>query len=246
MNYLKNVLYLHTTFITKTAYKMENLRPRWEIGTAVKYGDEAYALANKYKVNLGLRLKTDELPQFKIQVDELSTRRSGQTENLVTQKSKTKGQDEIIKEIREDVVSVRNLVKTNKPSQEIAKAYGIGEKINNAVTNTIAAANLVIKAFADYPEWSKEEANILEEDITEIKDELVELNSAAGIQDSSMTTRKYGTMDKNILQRIVEDETARLSAMGAHVFRKTNPAVALLFENLIPSSQEPPKTEQQN
>ncbi len=50
-----------------------------------------------------------------------------------------------------------------------------------------------------------------------------------------MFTRKSKTMDKNILQRAVEDEVSKISALGQHVFLNKDAAVAKLFEDLIPS-----------
>jgi hypothetical protein len=221
-------------------------KPKWDIADAIVKGEEAHSLAIKYQANLLTRLKTDELSQLKLQVEELGKRRPAQKENLNTQKAKTAGQDDIAGELHDSVISIRTLVKANKASDEILQAYGVGEKINQGVSNVIAAANSVIKAYASFGDWSKTEAGVLEEDITALTATITELQAAAGGQDNSVVNRKYATTDKNVLQRGVEDEVTRLSAMGAHVMRKTNPAVAKLFEDLIPANpkEEKPDTDQ--
>lgn len=222
---------------------MENeTKPKWDLADAIKCGDEAHALTTKHQPAIEKRLKPDELVQFKLQIDELAKRRPAQQENLVTQKSKTKGQDEIMSELHDNVISIRDLVRKNNPNKEIEQAFGVGERMTKSVSSVIAGANIVIKAYNSFKEWSSTEAGILEEDITEISGGIKELEVAAGIQDSSMDNRRYSTLDKNVLQRMVENEVTRLSAIGVHVFRKKNPAVAALFENLIPSAPKPKET----
>lgn len=215
---------------------MENdTKPKWDLGATIRSGDEAHALATKYISEIEKRLKPDELTQFEIHVDALAKRRPAQQENLITQKSKTQGQEEIKELLHKDVISVRRVVKANNASNEIQKAYGVGENMNNMVSSVIAAGNIVVKAYDMYKDWSTNEAGILEEDIAEIANGIKELEAAAGIQNSSVIGRKDGTMDKNVLQRMVEDEITRISAIGSHAFRKKNPAVATMFENLIPN-----------
>ncbi|HEX3009394.1 MAG TPA: hypothetical protein VHO90_17445 [Bacteroidales bacterium] len=222
------------------------IKPKWDIADAIIKGEEAYSLATKYQTNLLTRLKTDELSQLKLQVEELGKRRPAQKENLNTQKSKTAGQDDIAEELHDSVISIRVLARSNKASDEILQAYGVGEKINKGVSNVIAAANAVIKAYNSFKDWSNTEAGILEEDITALTATIAALQTAAGGQNTSVSSRKYATTDKNVLQRGVEDEVTRLSAMGAHVMRKTNPAVAKLFEDLIPANpkEEKPDADQ--
>lgn len=223
----------------------KKIRPKWELATTIKKADETCALAEKYRIDLEPRLKPDELENLKKDVDLLADRRPAQQENLVNQKAKTKGQDEIASELHDNVVSIRNLVKSSGASDEILKAYGVGEKIHAKVLSVTVGANLVIKAYNQFKEWSNNEAGILEADIKEISDTLALLDTAANMQDAAMIFRKDGTLDKNGLQRKVENEVTHLSAIGAHVFRKKNPALAAQFESLIPSVSET-KTEKTN
>lgn len=214
-------------------------KPKWDIDSAIKAGDEAYSLLEKYFTFLEKRLKPEELTDFKTKLDELRKRPPVQTTNLVVQKSKTEGQDDIMKSLRTEIVSIRNVIKSGNASDEISKAFGVGEKLNNSITSCIAGANLVITAFDTYKEWCIKEAGLLEEDMDVVSSLITELETAAGIQDSAMSNRKGGTLDKNLLQRQVEDEITRISALGAHALKKTNSAVAALFENLVPGNPKP-------
>jgi len=88
-------------------------------------------------------------------------------------------------------------------------------------------------------------AGILEADITEVKTQIKALGDVEKVLDDSMYVRKAKTMDKNTLQRAVEDEVSRLSSLGGHHFIN-NPTVRKQFEDLIPASHNtkpatPPK-----
>jgi hypothetical protein len=53
-------------------------------------------------------------------------------------------------------------------------------------------------------------------------------------------------MDKNTLQRAIEDEVTKISGLGFHEYEITNPDVAALFAGLIPGSSKPPKNDTNN
>jgi hypothetical protein len=212
-------------------------KPKWDLAVAIEVAKKAHSLTTTYSTNILPRLQTDELPQFKANTSELELRRSGQQETLTTQKSKTEGQDEIIKRLNKTVISVHNIV-SGQASGEIQKAYGVGERISLTVSGVTAAANSVIKAYNDNKEWSNK-AGIIEADITMLTDLIKLLGTAEDEQDDSMFARISKTMSKTVLHRAVEDEVTRLSAVGAHAFLESNPAVSALFLGLIPSA---PKT----
>lgn len=214
-------------------------KPKWDIDSAIKAGDETYSLLDKYFKFLEKRLKPNELTEFKKNLDDLHKCPPAQSTNLVVQKSKTEGQDDYTKDLHNEIVSIRNVIKSNNASDEITKAYGVGEKLSNNVTSCIAGADLVTKAYNDYKEWSNTEAGLLDEDMDQLSTLEKEMKTAAGVQDSAMSNRKEGTLDKNVLQRLVEDEITRIAALGAHALKRTNPAAATLFEKLIPASPKP-------
>jgi len=107
----------------------------------------------------------------------------------------------------------------------------------HTVHGVIASGNIVIDANLKYGTWSKD-AGIIEADITEIKTLIKALSDVGKVQDDSMYVRKAKTMDKNTLQREVEDEVSKLSALGIRHFSK-NPTVRIQFEDLIPASHKP-------
>jgi hypothetical protein len=97
---------------------------------------------------------------------------------------------------------------------------------------------MVITAYNSFTAWSNL-AGIIEADIVEIQALTAQLSTVDVAQESSKFTRKSKTMDKNQLQRAVEDEVTKLSALGVHVFHAKDPAISALFAGLIPSSAKP-------
>jgi len=212
---------------------MENGKePKWHRDEAINYGKKSLQLLNTHGTELQPRLKTDEQEQHKANVDELDTSVSGQKQTLTAQKSNTQSQDAIIETLNSTIVSIRNIVKNGNATKEILVAYGVGDRIVHTVHGVTIAGNIIVDANKKYASWSKD-AGILASDINEITTLIKSLDEAGKVQDDSMYVRKAKTMDKNTLQRTVEDEVSRLSSLGAHHFIK-NPTVRKQFEDLIP------------
>ncbi len=209
-------------------------KPKWEIGVAILKGKQAESLVKKYQDELAVRMQTDEFSEFQTELAELAARQAGQQEQLVTQKSKTEGQNEQIAGLHTTVISIRKLVKSASPTPEISEAFGIGFEMARTVSSVIAASNMVVTAYNANKDWCNK-AGIIDADIDEITELQTALGAADDVQEGSKFTRKAATMDKNTLQRVVEDEITRLSAIGIRVFEKSDPAIAQLFEDLIPN-----------
>jgi len=220
---------------------MENeKKPKWDIASAVEKGNQSVSLVETYAAEIVPRLQPDEMAQHRANIQELNNRRAGQKENLVNQKSKTLGQDEAIAALYSMIMSLRSVVKSNNTvTAEILKAFGVGEKASQTVSGVTAAANIVISAYKANTAWCNL-AGIIEADITEIQELSARVDQAESAQGVSMYTKKSKTMDKNTLQRAIEDEVTKLSALGIHALMKKNPAAAALFEGLIPSSSVKP------
>jgi hypothetical protein len=211
-----------------------NKAPRWEIGQTTYAANQAVALGNKYKADIESRLKPGELDELGSFVPELEGRRSGQSETLTSQKARTQDQDIIVDTLHLDVMDIRNTVKGVSDNAGILKAFGIGEKVNKNVSSVTAAGNMILNGYADHKDWANNEAGILDEDMEIISADVLALSSADEVQEVSKFQRKASTMDKNTLQRSVEDLVIKISVTGIRVFRKKDPAVVALFEGLIP------------
>lgn len=215
-------------------------KPKWDIASTIEKGNQSVSLVETYAADIVPRLQPDEMAQHRANIQELSNRRAGQTENLVDQKSKTLGQDEAIASLYGSIMSLRGLVKSNNTvTAEILKAFGVGEKTSQTVNGVTAAANIVISAYKANTAWSNQ-AGIIEADITEIQELSSRVDQAESAQGASMFIKKSKTMDKNTLQRAIEDEVTKLSALGVHVLKTKNPAAAALFAGLIPGSSAKP------
>jgi hypothetical protein len=210
--------------------------PKWEIGQSVYAGNQGYALAKKYQSDIEGRLKPGEIEELGTGVTELERKRAGQSEVLTSQKSKTQDQNITVDTLHQDVMDIRNTVKAVSDNAGILKAFGIGENIHKNVSSVTAGGNMILNGYADHKDWANNETGILDEDMEIISAEILALSSADGVQENSIFQRKASTMDKNTLQRRVEDLVIKISVTGVRVFRKKDPAVVALFEGLIPKS----------
>src|SRR5665647_234590 len=134
----------------------ENKGPKWNITEAISSGKTSLRLLDLYGTELKTRLKTDEQPQHKANVEELETRVSGQKQTLTAQKSTTQSQETIIQELNNTIISIRNVVRNNNASKEITVAYGVGDRISLTVNGVTAAGNIIVDAYLKYGAWSME------------------------------------------------------------------------------------------
>lgn len=218
-------------------------RPKWPKSDAVTYGGETVALTEKNFSELSSRLMPNEFEELKSNLELLKNERlPGQQEKLSDQKSKTKSQDEVRSMLHISVIDVRNIVKAANAPANIQKSFGVGETLIKTVASTISAAKVVIQGYNNNKDWANR-AGIIDEDITEMSTLINDLSSIDGLQENAKIARQGATLDKDVLQRSIEDSVSKISALGAKVFRTKNPAVARLFENLIPPSHRPAKKE---
>lgn len=207
--------------------------PKWDIATAIDKGRKVYELALKYDAELKRRLKPGEVELLGDELAELELRRSGQAEKLIDQKAKTKSQDEAALVLKDLIIDLRQMVKNAGAGADVKKAFGIGEPILfKKVDSVRSAANVFISAFDTYKQWAVDEAAILDDDIVEIKTLLAGLSNADSLQEKAKVNRKMKTMDKNVLQRKIEDQVGRICAFGIREFRRSKPEVARLFEQI--------------
>lgn len=218
--------------------------PKWETSQAIRSGNDASELIATDRAELERRLKPDEITEFQSNLEELKKRQPGQQEVLTHQKAKTRGQNEAIKTLNKTISSVKNMVKAAGAPENILKAFGVGEKISDSVPGMVAAGNIIVKAYGEHAEWVQQNAGVLEEDIAEITALTAGLTSADSTQENAKFTRKATTLDKDVLQRAVEDFVTKLSAIGTHIFLTKDPARATLYQNLIPGTHQAPAGEE--
>ena len=124
--------------------------PKWEIGQTIYAGNQAFALANKYKSDIEGRLKPGEIEELGNKVSELARKKAGQSENLTSQKSRTQDQNTTVDTLHLDVIDIRNTVKGVSTNAGILKAFGVGEKIYKNVSTITAAGNIILKGYAEH------------------------------------------------------------------------------------------------
>lgn len=208
---------------------------KWDGGVVVIKGKQSVSLFKAHQTELKPRMADEEFSQHEANVSEFEKRLSGQSTNLATQKSSTSAQDQVVKTIGMRVVSIRRTIKASNPTDEIKKAYGIGNKLLATVGGASAVVAVTSAAYNKFKVWSNS-AGILEKDITELNALETSLFSADDNQEDNKYQRKAATMSKNTLQRNIEDKVTKISSLGIQEFELTDPALAKLFAGLIPST----------
>jgi hypothetical protein len=191
----------------------------------LKSATDALELVVKYRSSIESRLKPGEIEMFEDAVHEFS----GKKEPY--KRVRTRTREETADELYGCLRTILNLVKNNNPSGEIMKAYSIQDVTPDHIQEIIEAGRKIIRAFSTYKDWSMNEAGILMEDMDEINDMILELSGKA---EPSGNIR---LRDEELSAGVIK-EIRRISALGVHVYKKKDPAVAAIFEKLIPSGSE--------
>jgi hypothetical protein len=217
---------------------MNNAAPKWLIADVITYGRQAKELSKQYRDEIVRRMKLAELEELETGIDGLDSSKAGQSEKLVVQKTGTKNKDLLLSGFHISIIDIRGLVKAApKVTAEKLSAFGVGMKTKgNTVSENIAAANMIIDSFEKFKEWAISEAGILEEDIELLKTSRDQLKGADESQDIKVLERKVTTVDKNVLQRRIEELITKVSAVGVVAFRTKQPSLVPLFEALIPGN----------
>jgi uncharacterized coiled-coil protein SlyX len=217
---------------------MGKIKPKWTIEVVSMKGHQASGLLKQYQADLQARIKTEEMMELENGLRVLESSRAGQKENLQGLKSATKSKEDVTKELHTEVIDIREMVKVaTGVKQEMLKAFGIGTPTHyKNQPKTIAAANLIIAGYNKYGEWARNDARILEEDVTKVESLRDQLIDSDKIQENVKLVRKLGTVDKNTLQLRLEQLITQISAIGVKVFRSSKPELVPLFQALIPGS----------
>ncbi|MBN1184533.1 MAG: hypothetical protein JXB49_19730 [Bacteroidales bacterium] len=216
---------------------MTQKRPKWDLASTINAGTNTYELGTKYHEEINARLQPGELEELVKQVKVLDALRSGQQEVLASQKGKTGTQDETARLLHTVVMELRQMVQTATDDAGIRKTFGVGENTHaDSISSVKASANMILDGYDKFTEWANNEAGIIDADMDEVAGLLMELTAADEEQEVSKLTRKLTTMDKDVLQRLVEDKITKISSIVVRVFGRKDPAVAKLFKDLIPNS----------
>jgi hypothetical protein len=210
--------------------------PKWTIEQAIDRMRQAKGLI-KGDDDILKRLTPPEAELMESGSAQLESHQSGQGEKLVSQKAKTQDQNESSTDLKTRVIDIRKSVQAATDDPGMRKRFGVGEKINSKTVGSVReAANIIINGYNADQEWAQSAAGILDEDIQEIQDLTESLKQVDKTQETAKLTRKVATVEKNVLQRQIEDLVTKISVIGARVCRIKDPAKVALFEGLIPSS----------
>jgi hypothetical protein len=220
-------------------YMANSKKTKWDLSEAIAAGEKALVLSVKYSDLLGGRITQAGTDTLRTDVENLKKFPVDGTQKLVEQKAKTAGKDSSLSDLNLLVGSIRTLVKKSPTATpEMKKAFGVGARLSNSSSHQLAAGKLVVEAYNNFTGWSTT-VGILEADITAIKAYIAEFEDKANKQTEAVKAKMDATFSKNSLQRQVEDEVSRISALGVIAFGKKDPAAAQLFEDLIPSHSSP-------
>jgi hypothetical protein len=211
-------------------------KPKWKLQKAVSKGRSAINLVKTYQEKIIDRLAPGEFDKLQTGVDVLATKGSGQTETLNAQKTETKSVDSKLIQAYDGVSAIRKLVTKTTNDKEIRTAFGIGTKVaHNSISEIKASINIIAEGYKRFTGWANS-SGIIESDITDLKALIPQLTTAITTRDETKTGRSTTTVDKDVIQRTVEDIVTKISGIGVLAFHKSNPELVPLFEALIPGS----------
>lgn len=209
---------------------------KWDLDEAIAAGEKAYALGNTYFSQLNGRLTKEKLANINTNVTALNLFKEKNPQYLIEQKAKTAGKLNNVNLLKTKVKNLRKIVKDEKTSTpEQIKAFGVGETLTNTESRIIASANLIISAYTSNKEWCNQ-IGIIESDIIELTTLINNVKEKETQQDEAKKTKTSGTFDKNNIHRALEDDVTSVSNIGVNTFSTTDPAIAKLFANIIPSA----------
>jgi hypothetical protein len=104
---------------------------------------------------------------------------------------------------------------------------------------------MVAEGYKRFTQWATG-AGILESDITGLQALADQITDAKGTQEEAKTGRVVATVNKDLIQRRVEEIVTKISGIGVVAFYSTNPELVRLFEALIPGSDDSDDDEPEN
>jgi hypothetical protein len=220
----------------------KKITTKWYSSDALDAAEEVYKLSTVNIEGLTGRLTQEELNNLQTNFKLFEGMFPKKKIIMVDQKSKTSGQGEQVDELRKMIANIRDMVRNAKTvTDEIAKAYDVGESYASSIVKAVAAGEVAINAYARFTTWSNK-IGIIDTDIENVRNQIDLIKLAEKAQDTAIGTRKGNTLDFKKLQRSIEDEVTRISKMGVLAFRKKDSILASQFANIIPSKVKTKET----
>jgi hypothetical protein len=215
---------------------LNSKKPKWKLQKAISKAHSAINLVKKYQGKIIDRLTPGEFDRLLVNLTLLEKKGSGQTETLIVQKTETQSVGSKSNEAYESVSAIRKLVTKTTSDKEIRTAFGIGTKVSsNSISELKASINIIAEGYRKFTEWANS-SGIIESDISALQAFIPLLTTAINTREEAKTGRTTTTIDKDVIQRSVEDIVTKISGIGVLVFHQSNPELVALFEALIPGS----------
>jgi hypothetical protein len=198
----------------------EQAKPKWREDETIRRGENTLHLAETHKAVLEPRLAAGTVDGLRTDLGLLSASGSDRKAGKTEQKGRTGKKRDAAEDGRDWVMTVRDMAqRTVGVSNGELKALGVGERVNVGSAKTVnAAIQACLRAFEKNPELPRT-IGLIEQDVTEAKDILVELNFAGKDQNDVVLKNKDKTFDRNAVQMRIEAAVDMISARGQMAFR---------------------------
>lgn len=210
---------------------MAAAKPKWELDDAVRRGESADRLYDKYGTSLASRLD-DATLSAQLKADLATLKGTSRGGVLGVQKTATATEREIAEDAHDLIMQMRNAVRRSpKGTATLRQAIGVGEPLDPSNTAAILDVLTAIAAHADGLRLCK----VAAEDIAEAAALATSLQTADAGQSGAKQARTGSTEDRIDAQLRVEAAVDAIHVAGMLAFRK-QPVIRARFERLVSST----------
>lgn len=210
---------------------------------ARRAGEQAAELLKKDQTKLQPRLEAGVIEGLLEDVRLLSNTMSSAITARVQKKAATQAQNDTAVELAALVMALRSAVKITGQSAVLRKALGVGRTVStNSVKSVLAAANMVIEAYANHADEMRA-SGVLPVDVETVMGLSNALANADQAQEMKKVASKLSTSERAAVQKRVEGALMKIIAAAGLEFARTDPERVAQYAALIPS--KPKRRKQQ-
>lgn len=207
-------------------------RPNKEFNQIIQVGLKAHQLGTQYPPNLVGRLGVDLLANLGADLGLLGTVVPAARGAHEDAQQTTAAQGSALLAGHAFVTATRTAVARKKPSKDVAKAYGIGGRLNKNVVKDVKGAlqRIVDRASANPVE--AQGFGILPADVALMQKQIEAIEAADAAQEAARAKAPLSTKQRNVVARRILDAVDSIAGAGVLAFA-TSPTERAHFEALI-------------
>ena len=221
----------------KAAFLNPNAHPNQEFAHITYLGHKASNLALLHAAALGSRLPPTTVSTLIDDLDVLGAAVPGAKQVRHELKVATADQDAALRAGHARVKAVREAVKKARASDEVKKAYGVGQALNPAVVRDVKSVLQLILDRANANPGEAASLGIVQKDLDVMMVIHQAVTDADKVQDQKRSKAPLSTQDRNRTANRILDAVARIAGAGGLEFAD-DPKVLAEFAALKPAARK--------